>query len=282
MGNILCIANNKGGVGKTSISIALADAFLWLQENEPSRLPEDMQTLPILIVDMDPQANTTEALGIDPTTNSKNIKDVLENPSIMSTPEGLNTIVPIAKKDNAFALPSSLSLEGTGLTLMTTMNGNTRLRFALDRIAQNYSLIIIDTPPSLGSLTQNGIIAAHYAIIPIILSKHALYGVTNMLSFLATAKESHNARLKTLGILINAYDKRYRLQNNLLNVTKRMYGDFVFETVLGTSSRLLENLAGRRKVFWNMTSEQRSNLINLTLEVFQRCSPAFEPVLNGE
>jgi len=272
MGSIISIVNNKGGVGKTSVTIAIADTLLWLQENAPQTLPEEYRTLPILVVDMDPQANTTEALGIDPTTSLKNICEVLESPHIMGTPEGLNIIIPVGKKENTFAIPSSLKLESTGLILMTTMDGVTRLRLALQKIQQNYSLILVDTPPSLGSLTQNGVVAADYALIPIILSKHALYGVTNMLSFLAKAKESHNPKLKTLGLLINAYDKRYRLQNNLLNVTQRTYGDFVFNTILGTSSRLVENLAGRRRVFWNMTQEQRETLLALIQEIFARAS----------
>ena len=208
MGIVLTIANNKGGVGKTLVTLAVASTITWLQKNDASKLPQSMRKLPILVVDTDPQANTTEALGIDPVEVPVNILELYEDPSVIETTSGLSLLQASPKHKNIVVIPSSIKLESISNTLPSQIDGRTRLKDAIDRVRDNYSLIIIDTPPSLGIFTQNAVVAADNILIPLTLTKHALLGVSNMLTFLVTAKKSQNPGLNVLGLLVNADNKR--------------------------------------------------------------------------
>ncbi len=270
MSVILTVANNKGGVGKTLVTLAVASSITWLQKNDPGQLPQSMRKLPILVVDTDPQANTTEALGIDPVEVPVNILELYEDPAVIETTSGLSLLQASPKHKNIVVIPSSIKLESISNTLPSQIDGRTRLKDAIDRVKDNYSLIIIDTPPSLGIFTQNAVVAADNIIIPLTLTKHALLGVSNMLTFLVTAKKSQNPYLNVLGLLVNAYDKRYRLQTSLLKAIQKEYNEFAFNTIIPTSSRMVENIAARRNVLHNITTEHRNILIELLSEIFNR------------
>jgi cellulose biosynthesis protein BcsQ len=233
-----------------------------LSTNNPQILPESMRELPILVVDTDPQANTTEALGIDPVEVSMNIVEIYADPGIIQTTSGASLILATQRQENIMVVPSSIRLESISSTLPALIDGRTRLKDALDKIKSKYSLVLIDTPPSLGIFTQNAVVASDHILVPLTLSKHALLGVTNIISFLSSAKKSQNQRLNVLGLLVNAYDKRYRLQTTL----------FAFNTIIQTSSRIVENIAGRRNVLRNIQSDHREMLISLVKEVLYRMS----------
>lgn len=270
MSNVLTVANNKGGVGKTLVTLALASTITWLQKNDPERLPKSMRELPVLVVDTDPQANTTEALGIDPVEVKVNILELYNDPSIIKTTAGVSLIRPALKHKNIHVISSSIRLESMSNTLPSQIDGRTRLKDAIDKIKDNYSLVIIDTPPSLGIFTQNSVVASDSILIPLTLTKHALLGVSNMLSFLVSAKNSQNPKLNVLGLLVNGFDKRYRLQSTLLEAVRNEYKDFTFETMIPTSSRMVENIAARRNVMHNITADHRDVLINFLNETFER------------
>ena len=270
MGAVLTIANNKGGVGKTLVTLAIASTITWLQKNDSPSLPQNMRKLPILVVDTDPQANTTEALGIDPVEVPVNILELYENPAVIETTSGVSLLQASPKHKNIVVIPSSIKLESISNTLPSQIDGRTRLKDAIDRVRDNYALIIIDTPPSLGIFTQNAVVAADDILIPLTLTKHALLGVSNMLTFLVTAKKSQNPKLNVLGLLVNAYDKRYRLQTTLLKAIQKEYNNFSFNTIIPTSSRMVENIAARRSVLHNITAEHRNILIDLLSEMFNR------------
>jgi len=270
MGEVLTIANNKGGVGKTLVTLAIASTITWLQKNDSSTLPSNMRKLPILVIDTDPQANTTEALGIDPVEVPVNILELYENPSVIETTSGISLLQESPKHKNIVVVPSSIKLESISNTLPSQIDGRTRLKDAISKIRDNYSLIIIDTPPSLGIFTQNSVVAADNILIPLTLTKHALLGVSNMLTFLVTAKKSQNPTLNVLGLLVNAYDKRYRLQTTLLKAIQKEYDNFSFDTIIPTSSRMVENIAARRNVLHNIAVEHRNIMINLLAEMFNR------------
>jgi chromosome partitioning protein len=270
MGKIISIANHKGGVGKTAIALVISNTLSWLQENDPDSLPEEYKQRPILIVDTDPQANTTEALGVDPAEISANILEIYQDPRIMNTTKGISVILSSRKHKNISVIPSSIRLEKLSGEINSLIDGRSRLRQALEYIRDDYSLIVIDTPPSLGVFTQNAIVASDYVIIPLTLSKHALMGVSNMLSFLLSAKQSQNGELNVLGLLVNGYDKRYRLQVSLLDIVQKEYKDFVFKTIIPTSSRIVENIAGRRNVLRNISVDQKDVVIAFIQEMFGR------------
>jgi len=276
MGLVLTIANNKGGVGKTLVTLSVASTITWLQKNDPTKLPQHMRKAPILVVDTDPQANTTEALGIDPVEVAVNILELYENPSVIETTSGLSLLQASPKHKNIVVVPSSIKLESISNTLPSQIDGRTRLKDAIDRVRDNYSLIIIDTPPSLGIFTQNAVVAADNILIPLTLTKHALLGVSNMLTFLVTAKKSQNPRLNVLGLLVNAYDKRYRLQTSLLKAIQKEYDSFSFDTIIPTSSRMVENIAARRNLLHNIPADHRAILIDLLKELFHRVETPVE------
>jgi chromosome partitioning protein len=243
-----------------------------LSTNNPQILPESMRELPILVVDTDPQANTTEALGIDPVEVSMNIVEIYADPGIIQTTSGASLILATQRQENIMVVPSSIRLESISSTLPALIDGRTRLKDALDKIKSKYSLVLIDTPPSLGIFTQNAVVASDHILVPLTLSKHALLGVTNIISFLSSAKKSQNQRLNVLGLLVNAYDKRYRLQTTLLEAVRNDYNSFAFNTIIQTSSRIVENIAGRRNVLRNIQSDHREMLISLVKEVLYRMS----------
>ncbi|HNU61898.1 MAG TPA: ParA family protein [Methanofastidiosum sp.] len=270
MGKIISVANHKGGVGKTAIALVISNTLSWLQENAPDSLPEEYRQKPILIVDTDPQANTTEALGVDPAEINANILEVYQDPRIMNTTKGISVILSSRKHKNISVIPSSIRLEKLSGEINSLIDGRNRLKLALEHIKEAYSLIVIDTPPSLGVFTQNAVVASDYVIIPLTLSKHALMGVSNMLSFLLSAKQSQNGDLNVLGLLVNGFDKRYRLQVSLLDVVQKEYKDFVFKTIIPTSSRIVENIAGRRNVLRNISVDQKDVVIAFIQEMFDR------------
>ena len=270
VGKIISVANHKGGVGKTAIALVISNTLSWLQENAPDSLPEEYRQKPILIVDTDPQANTTEALGVDPAEINANILEVYQDPRIMNTTKGISVILSSRKHKNISVIPSSIRLEKLSGEINSLIDGRNRLKLALESIKDTYSLIVIDTPPSLGVFTQNAVIASDYVIIPLTLSKHALMGVSNMLSFLLSAKQSQNGDLNVLGLLVNGFDKRYRLQVSLLDVVQKEYKDFVFKTIIPTSSRIVENIAGRRNVLRNISVDQKDIVIAFLQEMFDR------------
>jgi len=270
VGKIISVANHKGGVGKTAIALVISNTLSWLQENAPDSLPEEYRQKPILIVDTDPQANTTEALGVDPAEINANILEVYQDPKIMNTTKGISVILSSRKHKNISVIPSSIRLEKLSGEINSLIDGRNRLKLALESIRDTYSLIVIDTPPSLGVFTQNAVVASDYVIIPLTLSKHALMGVSNMLSFLLSAKQSQNGDLNVLGLLVNGFDKRYRLQVSLLDVVQKEYKDFVFKTIIPTSSRIVENIAGRRNVLRNISVDQKDVVIAFIQEMFDR------------
>ena len=281
MSDVLAIANHKGGVGKTAITLIIASTISWLQKNNPNVLPESMRELPILVVDTDPQANTPEALGIDPVEVSMNIVEIYKDPSIIQTTSGASLILATQRQENIMVIPSSIRLEAISSTLPALIDGRTRLKDAIDKIKSKYSLVLIDTPPSLGIFTQNAVVASDHILIPLTLSKHALLGVTNIITFLASAKKSQNQHLNVLGLLVNAYDKRYRLQTTLLEAIRNDYDSFAFDTIIQTSSRIVENIAGRRNVLRNIQSDHREMLISLVKEVLHRMSNHQEFPIKG-
>lgn len=268
MGDVLAIANHKGGVGKTAITVILASTISWLQRNKPDELPEEWRKKPILIIDTDPQANTTEALGFEPADLIMDILDLYNDPSIISN-GGTSIILSTRKLKNIELIPSSIRLEKISVQLAAEIAGNVKLRQVVNKLKDRYSVIIIDTPPSLGIFTQNAVVAADSVIIPLTLSKHALLGVSNMLSFMRDAREI-NKDLNVLGMVVNAFDRRYRLQQALLMAVRKEYNGFVFDTVIPTSARIVENIAMRRNALHNITPDHRNVLISFVKEVADR------------
>lgn len=268
MCKVLTISNHKGGVGKTSLTVTLAGTLTWLQRNDPSMLPKKLRDKPVLVVDTDPQANTTEALGIDPVTLTTTILDFYLDPTLPQQSTGLAAIAD-SKQKNIQLIPSSIQLEIISSRLYSEIDGQIRLREILKPLKPKYSMIIVDTPPSLGIFTQNAILAADDVLVPITLSKHAIMGVANLLVFLQKAK-AQNPDLKLLGLLINGFDRRYKLHNELLGYVQRSYGDSLLKTIIPTSSRIVNNVAKRRNVMLNIDLSTKKVMIKLLREIMEK------------
>lgn len=221
MARIITILNAKGGTGKTTTTVNLS-AYLSAMGKY------------VLLVDLDPQANSTSGLGIRMDEEHAHLYHAL----IDSEPVGS-----VIRKTSLFgfdALPSGSSLAGAGIELVNVDNREFRLKNVLNSIRTNYDYILIDSPPSLGLLTINGLVAAEEVIIPVQCEYYALEGLGNLLKTVEMVRESLNPQLKIAGVLLTMYDKRNRLARAVVKEVQKNFPGRVFETLIPRSISLAE------------------------------------------
>jgi len=221
MARIIGIINAKGGTGKTTTSTSLA-AYLAAMGKY------------VLMVDLDPQANATGGVGIRLADEHLNLYHSLIDGH---NPEA------IIKKTSIFGfdvLPAAASLAGAGVELVGMEDREYRLRQSLNRIRTNYDYILIDSPPSLGLLTVNGLAAAEQVIIPVQCEYYALEGLSQLLNTIELVRNSLNPQLKILGVLLTMYDKRNKLAQDVVMEVKKNFPGHVFETLIPRSVSLAE------------------------------------------
>lgn len=218
MARRIVVANQKGGVGKTTTAVNLSAA-----------LREDGQR--VLLVDFDPQGNATSGLGVDK-NHSPNVYDVLIGESdcakaIVSTPYG-------------DVLPSNKALAGAGIELVGMEHREYLLSNALDTVEENYDFILIDCPPSLELLTLNGIVAARSVLIPVQCEYYALEGLSDLMSTLRLVKKRLNPDIDVEGVLLTMYNGRTNLSMQVAEEVKRFFKGKVYATVVPRNTRLAE------------------------------------------
>ncbi len=252
MSKIITIANQKGGVGKTTTAINLAASLAHLGQDT-------------LIIDMDPQANTTSGLGID--------KNTLENHIYHSLIDEikLEDILKPTEMDWLDIAPSNEDLTGAEIELVNTENRESRLKEVLSKFEKVYKYILIDCPPSLGLLTLNSLVAADSIIIPMQCEYYALEGVGQLLKTIELVQESLNKKLEIEGVLFTMYDSRVNLSRQVVEEIKNHFKEKVYETKIPRAIRLAEAPSfGKPIILYDKYSKGTEAYLELAKEFLSR------------
>lgn len=221
MGKIISIVNQKGGVGKTTTAINLSNA---LGENRKK----------VLLVDIDPQGNSTSGLGFN--------KKELERSSyhlLMDLSEA-EEIIKKTKFKNLYLLPADMNLAGAELELVDTQNRESRLKIGLEKIKGDFDYIFLDCPPSLGLITLNALTVSDSFLVPIQCEYYALEGLSQLMTTVRTVRKLYNPNLDIEGVLLTMYDSRLNLTRMVVEEVKRFFPKKVFATVIPRNVRLSE------------------------------------------
>jgi chromosome partitioning protein len=241
MGKIIAIANQKGGVGKTTTSVNLAASLGVLEKK-------------VLLIDADPQANASSGLGIDVESVEIGSYQVLEH---SATPE---------KATVSCSAPNVMVIE-----LVDKENREYMLKQALEGIKDKYDYIIIDCAPSLGLLTLNALTAADSVVIPIQCEYFALEGLGKLLNTIKSVQKIHNPSLDIEGLLLTMYDSRLRLSNQVVEEVQKHFNDMVFETIIQRNIKLSEAPSfGESIINYDATSKGATNYLNLAEEIIKK------------
>ncbi len=254
MGKIIAIANQKGGVGKTTTSVNLAASLGVLEQK-------------VLLIDADPQANASSGLGIDIETVEISTYQVLEH-----TVSAKNAIVNTSSP-NVDIIPSHIDLVAIEIELVDKEYREYKLKEALLKVKDNYDYIIIDCAPSLGLITLNALTSADSVIIPIQCEYYALEGLGKLLNTIKSIQKIHNPELDIEGLLLTMYDSRLRLSNQVVAEVKKHFHNMVFKTIIQRNIRLGEAPShGESIIAYDSTSKGAINYINLAHEIIKKNS----------
>jgi chromosome partitioning protein len=252
MAKVIAIANQKGGVGKTTTAINLAASLAVLEYKT-------------LLVDADPQANSTTGNGFDLKNIKISLYDCMVNETLASQ------VILETDTPNLSLLPSHLDLVGAEIELINHPSREFVLRKALEPELNNYDFIIIDCSPSLGLITVNALTAANSVAIPVQCEYFALEGLGKLLNTIKIVQTRINANLKVEGILMTMYDGRLRLSNQVVEEIKNHFGELVFNTILHRNTRLGEAPSfGMPALMYDADSTGAINYLNLAKEILQK------------
>ena len=249
---VIAIMNQKGGVGKSTTAVNLSAAL-------------GEKNYKVLVVDFDPQGNTTSGLGVDKNAVEKSVYDAILNDVPMSE------TVENSTSHNVFVIPATIQLAGAEVELVQADERETRLKKAIDEIKDSFDYIFIDCPPSLGVLTINALTACNSILVPIQCEFYALEGVTKLMESIKMMKSTLNPDLEIFGIVLTMYDKRTSLSKQVADEVRNYFDKKVFKTVIPRNVRLSEAPSYGESIFeYDKLSKGAQAYRDLAKEVIRR------------
>jgi chromosome partitioning protein len=248
---IISIANQKGGVGKTTTAVNIAASLAALEKS-------------VLLIDMDPQANATAGLGIDSKAQELSSYDILVNEDTIEDAT-IDTELDYLK-----LVPSHIDLVGAEIEMISREQRETQLKKKFELLTAEYDFIIIDCPPSLGLLTLNALTASNSVLIPVQCEYYALEGLGQLLNTIGIVRKHLNENLEIEGVLLTMYDSRLNLSNDVVDEVKKHFSNKVFDTIISRNVRLSESPShGKPVILYDAVSKGAQNYLSLSKEIIK-------------